>query len=282
MSPRRPSAPRVRSDDRGRPDSAAVEVLARPPARRAPAATTIPAPLSAGAPESAPGSTASLPATGPDVPVTPTAPAGRKPATPARRRGRALGRPGRRRGGRLEPTRPERRARAAAAPTPPAEAASPAPRPAVTVRSLALALVLLVAFIVVAPTLRAYLAQREQYRALEAELAAVDSDVGRLERELRRWEDPGYVEAQARERLSFVRPGEMAFRVIDPETVVGDAAAAGLHGLTEAVDQAPVPPWYLALWDSVVDAGEPVDDDAAALVDPPPATDSPPDGSADG
>jgi cell division protein FtsB len=132
-------------------------------------------------------------------------------------------------------------------------------RPAITVRTLALGLVLLVAFIVVAPTLRAYLTQREQFRRLNAELATVEADVEYLDAELRRWTDPGYVQAQARERLSFVMPGEVAFRVVDPQTVIGeDAAVDGLEGLTEAVGTAPAVPWYLTLWDSVVEAGEPL------------------------
>jgi cell division protein FtsB len=130
--------------------------------------------------------------------------------------------------------------------------------PTITVRTLALGLVLLVAFIVVAPTLRAYLDQRQQYRALESELRAVGADVEALDAELRRWSDPAYVQAQARERLSFVQPGEAAFRVIDPETVVGEDDAVGaLEGLEESVDTAPVVPWYLAVWESVQDAGEP-------------------------
>ena len=143
-------------------------------------------------------------------------------------------------------------------------------RPAITVRTLALGLVLLVAFIVVAPTLRAYLTQREQVRRLDAELAAVAAQVEHLDAELGRWQDPGFVQAQARERLSFVRPGEVAFRVVDPQTVIGeDAAVDELEGLTAAVDTAPAVPWYLALWDSVVEAGVSVEE--ATPVAPGPA-----------
>jgi cell division protein FtsB len=127
-------------------------------------------------------------------------------------------------------------------------------------RTLALGLVLLVAFIVLAPTARAYVTQREQFRQVNAQLANVGTDVEGLDRELGRWRDTGFVQAQARERLGFVRPGEIPYRVIDPQAVLGeDASDADLEGLTIAVDTAPVVPWYLTMWESVVDAGEPVD-----------------------
>ena len=128
-------------------------------------------------------------------------------------------------------------------------------------RTLALGLVLLVAFIVVAPTLRAYVTQREQSRQVEAQLAAVEASVESLEDELERWEDDAFLRAQARERLNFVLPGEALFRVIDPHTVVDpDVTGPGLSGLTTSVDSSPAVPWYLLLWESVLDAAEPTSD----------------------
>ena len=128
-------------------------------------------------------------------------------------------------------------------------------------RTLALGLVLLVAFIVVAPTLRAYVTQREQHRQVEAQLAAAEASVESLEGELERWEDDAFLRAQARERLNFVLPGEVLFRVIDPQTVLDpDVAGPGLSGLTASVDSSPAVPWYLLLWESVLDAAEPTPD----------------------
>lgn len=115
---------------------------------------------------------------------------------------------------------------------------------------------LLVAFVVLAPTLRAFVTQSEQQRRVDAEYAAVQADVERLERDLARWNDPAYVQAQARERLSFVMPGEVAYRVIDPQTVVPEEdAGAGYVGLVEPEATGPAVPWYLTVWDSVVEAG---------------------------
>ena len=129
--------------------------------------------------------------------------------------------------------------------------------PALTVRAVALGLVVLLAFIVVTPTMRAYLKQRGQYQQVEAQLAATAENVELLESELARWDDPSFVVAQARERLNLVLPGEVPYRVIDPQTVLGaEAASEGIAGLTAAEDTSPAVPWYLTLWNSVLEAGE--------------------------
>ena len=122
-----------------------------------------------------------------------------------------------------------------------------------------LGLVLLVAFIVLAPTMRAYLTQSEQRRAVEAEYAAASARVEDLQRELGRWQDPAFIQAQARERLAYVMPGEVPYRVIDPQTVPSDEGddATDLTGLEAAVMPGPQVPWYLTVWDSVVESGVP-------------------------
>lgn len=182
------------------------------------------------------------------------------------RRSHAPGeRPAPRPGG-VAPSRPDRRARAAKASP---EAVEPAASRALTVRTLVLGLVTLVAFIVLAPTLRAYVTQSEQQRRVDAQYAAVEADVGRLESELQRWEDPAYVQAQARERLSFVMPGEVAYRVVDPETIEPETGAA-FEDMVEPVANGPEVPWYLVVWESVVVAGEPGED--AGATSPPAAS----------
>jgi len=61
------------------------------------------------------------------------------------------------------------------------------------------------------------------------------------------------VRAQARERLSFVMPGEKAFRVIDPETVPDTPPAAA--GPASVLDSGSTLPWYANVWESVQVAG---------------------------
>lgn len=135
--------------------------------------------------------------------------------------------------------------------------------PTITLRGLGLFVVLLVAFIVLAPTLRHAVEQQEQLRRLTADIEAAEQRTEALELELEQWQDPTFVKAQARDRLGYVMPGEQTFRVIDPETVLGDEVEteieeSGIPGMADA-------PWYLTVWESVSMAGEAVpgsDEDA--------------------
>ena len=77
-----------------------------------------------------------------------------------------------------------------------------------TVRRVSFGIVLLFLVILVAPTLRAYLQQRSHSEDLETQIAQRESNIDELEREKRRWHDPAYVQAQARERFGYLMPGE--------------------------------------------------------------------------
>lgn len=165
---------------------------------------------------------------------------------------RGRSRPATRAGG-SAPSRPERRPRA---PRPSSGSDERRPPRAITVRALILGLVVLVAFVVLTPTLRAFVTQSEQKRGIDAEYAAVLADVEALEGALARWDDPAFVKAQARERLSFVMPGEVAYRVIDPQSVEPDDADSPYVGLVAPEDRGPEVPWYLTVWDSVLESGE--------------------------
>lgn len=121
-------------------------------------------------------------------------------------------------------------------------------------RTIVLGCVLILAFVLVYPTLHTYLRQEAELRALRAEVAAARERNDDLQAELGRWDDPAFVTAQARERLSYVLPGEKAYRVVDPEFVQDPA--------DEVTDETPVAttttevPWYTSVWDSLVVAGE--------------------------
>ncbi|HEY0217811.1 MAG TPA: septum formation initiator family protein [Cellulomonas sp.] len=116
-------------------------------------------------------------------------------------------------------------------------------------------IVVSIAFVLVFPTLRQYLDQQVQLEQLRAEVAAAEQDNEDLQAELDRWSDPAYVEAQARERLAFVMPGERALRVSDPEIVPEDTATSGTTTAGPAVESDPTRPWYAQIWDSVQVAG---------------------------
>ena len=126
-----------------------------------------------------------------------------------------------------------------------------------SVRALVLFVVGLLAFVLLFPTVRAYLAQRADNDRLVQHVAAARADNEQLTAELNRWTDDAYVAAEARERLAFVLPGETAFRVVDPETVpdptapVVDATGSG----PALVAAGTTTPWYATIWESVKAAG---------------------------
>jgi len=150
---------------------------------------------------------------------------------------------------------------ASAAPYPgaaPGEARAARLARGLSVRAVVFGLVVLIAFALLFPSVRAYLAQRAELDRMAADLAAAEQTEEELRGELERWDDPAYVQAQARDRLLFVMPGETAYRVIDPEVVVETPVLDG--GTTpEAGPALPfgseVAPWYATIWESVRIAG---------------------------
>lgn len=126
-----------------------------------------------------------------------------------------------------------------------------------TVRFMVLGVVSLLAFVLVFPTLRSYLAQRVELEQLQDQVTQARARKDDLEADLARWDDEKYVIAQARERLAFVLPGETAYRVRDPETVpepVDEVLPEPGSGAVLGDDS--TQPWYSLVWDSVRIAGE--------------------------
>ena len=149
--------------------------------------------------------------------------------------------------------RPARAQRRRAVERPAREGTRPA-RLVISARALVLGVVLLAAFTLLFPTLRSYLRQRAELDALTSQVAISEQREQDLRGELDRWQDPAFIAAQARARMSFAFPGETSFRVIDPE-IVTEEPEPGEAGPTLPPDAAAVP-WYTAVWESVRIAGE--------------------------
>lgn len=109
-----------------------------------------------------------------------------------------------------------------------------------------IALVGIVLVVLLAPTVRSYFAQRSEIAALERQVVQGEDRVAQLEAERERWEDPAYVEQQARERLKFVRPGEVSYTVIGADELEEQAVASGAVSDTR--------PWYDRMWASIAQA----------------------------
>jgi cell division protein FtsB len=122
---------------------------------------------------------------------------------------------------------------------------APRSRVSLTSRAAVLALVLAVLAVSYAYPLRAWYDQHTRQSALEREAAELRTSVDDLEAELRLWDDPAYVRAQARERLNFVMPGEVGFIVVDEEgTTLPETTPEGIPVTAEG-------PWYSRLWASI-------------------------------
>jgi cell division protein FtsB len=121
---------------------------------------------------------------------------------------------------------------------------------AVTTRAAVLAVVLCALVLSLTYPVRSYFAQRAEIRDLERAKSVAQARVAALEAREARWKDPAYVEAQARARLRYVRPGETSYIVIAPTPTAAPTTPARRKGA--AADQ----PWYERVWETVEVAGE--------------------------
>jgi cell division protein FtsB len=79
---------------------------------------------------------------------------------------------------------------------------------------------LVLGVVILAPSLKLLIEQRQQIAGLEKSVNDQQHRVSDLKGQVARWDDPAYIEAQARNRLLFVFPGEYSYLVIN------DASAA--------------------------------------------------------
>jgi cell division protein FtsB len=125
---------------------------------------------------------------------------------------------------------------------------TPRRRPLVTGRAVLLVgLVLLLALTLAGP-IRQYLAGQAELEQLAAEGRELDERAADLREELERQSDPMFAERQARQRLTYVLPGDRLVVVVDGEAVEGDAGTLAETGRDEEL------PWDEGLMRSLADA----------------------------
>lgn len=78
------------------------------------------------------------------------------------------------------------------------------------------------AFISVTPELTNWYNMQVQIADLQKQNEATRNNLSQMKEDLKRWDDPAYVRAQARNRLYYVMPGEISFLVMDAEKVNAD------------------------------------------------------------
>ncbi|MDI3330426.1 MAG: septum formation initiator family protein [Micrococcus sp.] len=179
----------------------------------------------------------------------PRAPASRKPTLTAAER-RAAARRDLLRRARPSGTRASGQGRPASVAARPA-VVEPVPARNFSGRSVALLVVLFVAAVLLAPTLRVFLDQQAELRAVQEDIATQQEEQRELTAQIARWDDPAYIRQQARERFNLVMPGEKAYMVIGADEAVEDP----VPGPASPSEVNPDMPWADALWDSVVRAG---------------------------
>lgn len=128
---------------------------------------------------------------------------------------------------------------------------APKPKGRFTGRAAILALVLSALVLAYAYPVRTYLTQRAEIERLAEAQDAQETRIAELERELKKWDDPEYVRAQARSRLYYIRPDEVPYVVIDSGK--GDPDKAG----DAKADQTGA--WHERMWGSIAaaDGGKP-------------------------
>ncbi|HVF05393.1 MAG TPA: septum formation initiator family protein [Frankiaceae bacterium] len=146
--------------------------------------------------------------------------------------------------------RPDARRRTTGTGTPKPPPAEPR-RVAITTRAATLAVVLCVLALALTVPLRQYVAQRGKVARLRAKQEQAQARVDALEAQKKRLQDPAYVEQLARERLHFVRPGEVPYILLTPSPAPPPPAPGTPAGKQLGTSG----PWYSRLWDTVETAG---------------------------
>jgi len=125
-----------------------------------------------------------------------------------------------------------------------------------TGRAVVLGVVTCVLLVSLAIPFRGYLAQRGEIEALQQATAEQRRRVAALEERRARWNDPAYVQSQARARLHYVMPGETAYIVLDSQA--GATASSGAQPSSASTTDGA---WFERLWSSVRDADADTDAD---------------------
>lgn len=86
-------------------------------------------------------------------------------------------------------------------------------------RTIALAVVLVGGILTLAPQAQVLIEQQQTLADLRAQVAASEKAVAEMKAERKRWEDPVYIRAQARDRLYYVMPGEVSYLVMDGQNI---------------------------------------------------------------
>lgn len=124
----------------------------------------------------------------------------------------------------------------------------------IPVRILALIFTFVIAVIILAGPLQDFFAQQEEKRVLNAQLAESKAELESLQQQVDLWNDPSYVQAQARKRLGFVLPGQTLYYVSGDLATTEDEKKQSEEARAIALRRKAMP-FYIGLWKSIEIAG---------------------------
>lgn len=114
-----------------------------------------------------------------------------------------------------------------------------------TRRAAVVAIVVCALAFTIAVPLRTYLSQKSEVREQEQLQSELQRDVAQLEGRKAELSDPAQIEAEARSRFGFVKPGETPYIVQFPEDKAPE------QGQQQGQQPVPDGSWYEKLWDQV-------------------------------
>ena len=107
------------------------------------------------------------------------------------------------------------------------------------------------ALLVLAAPLKELVLQRQQIAELQASIDQAQQDVDDLNAQVARWSDPAYIQAQARERLYYILPGDISYLIVgQPQQQSGQ----GDLPISDEIQTTQVD-WVRALLSTVYEAG---------------------------
>jgi len=127
----------------------------------------------------------------------------------------------------------------------------------ITWRLVAILVVFALLTVMYANSLRVYFNQQRTIAEAKAQVEAAQRTVDDLYDQLQRWQDPAFVQAQARERLGWVVPGEVGFHVIGAEGKVLGGGVTVSSPTSQQLEE-PTEAWWDRLTGSILTADNPV------------------------
>lgn len=96
-----------------------------------------------------------------------------------------------------------------------------------------------------APTIKAWIVQSQEYNRIENQIAQTNKQNQELKDKLKKLNESSYVADQARQRLGYVKKGETTYVVVDPQTITNQKEQENTNV------KAPRKPWFSLIKDSV-------------------------------